>query len=171
MEPGPGTYTLILHGHATGKVRTGRRYQEIELRPGYYFYVGSAFGPGGVRAWILRHARGTPARHWHIDYLRAHLRPVGAWYKHGPDRLEHRWAQAFCEMDGMSPIAGFGCSDCGCYSHLFHTPRIPDIALFSRVTGGSIDCWSCPHAGTRLPSYSAFAMPERFVITRRPRCP
>jgi len=43
---------------------------KLDLLPGYYIYIGSAFGPGGVRARMLRHLRADKPKHWHIDYLR-----------------------------------------------------------------------------------------------------
>lgn len=101
--------------------------------PGFYIYVGSAFGPGGVRARVLRHCRLAKAKHWHIDYLREFLSPMGACYSYDAMRLEHQWAQVLCDMSGMSSIRGFGCSDCQCHSHLFQTPSMPDPVLFSTV--------------------------------------
>jgi Uri superfamily endonuclease len=104
------------------------RLGEIELVPGYYIYVGSAFGSGGVRARISRHWRVDKPKHWHIDYLREFVTPLSAWVSYEPERLEHRWAQLFHEMSGVNSIQGFGCSDCKCYSHLFHTVVVPGVA-------------------------------------------
>lgn len=99
----------------------------------------AAFGPGGVRARVLRHFRRTNSRHWHIDYLREILNPVGAWYSHDANRLEHRWAQVLSNMSGLSPIKGFGCSDYTCYSHLFKTPTAPDFNQFLTIAGGKTE--------------------------------
>jgi Uri superfamily endonuclease len=52
----------------------------LQLRPGYYVYVGSAFGPGGLRARIEHHARPAVRPHWHIDYLRRYTRLEAVWY-------------------------------------------------------------------------------------------
>ena len=78
MKPDPGTYALILQCDLNDRVQIGR-LGEIELRPGYYIYVGSAFGPGGVKARVERHWRTDKRKHWHIDYLREHVTPVEAW--------------------------------------------------------------------------------------------
>jgi len=129
MNPEPGAYALILRSRSTGKAQIGR-WRQVDLELGYYIYVGSAFGPGGVQARVSRHCRLTKSNHWHIDYLREFASPVGAWYSHESNRLEHRWAQVLCEMSGMSSIRGFGCSDCKCHSHLFQTSTAPDLALF-----------------------------------------
>ncbi len=131
MKPKPGTYALILRSHSKAKAQVGR-WGRLIIKPGYYIYVGSAFGPGGVQARVSRHCRKPKSKHWHIDYLREHLSPVGAWYSYETRELEHRWAQVFSDMADTSSIKGFGCSDCKCYSHLFTISTKPDLAQFSK---------------------------------------
>ncbi len=63
---------------------------------GTYLYVGSAWGPGGLRARVGRHLRGSAALRWHIDYLRAASDPVAVWLAVGL-RVECTWAQALAE--------------------------------------------------------------------------
>lgn len=132
MKPEPGTYALILQSDLTARVQIGH-WREIEILPGYYIYIGSAFGPGGVRARVSRHLRTDKPRHWHIDYLREFVTPLEAWVSYETERLEHQWAQAFYELGGMTPIQGFGCSDCRCYTHLFHTLTKPADAWLDEV--------------------------------------
>jgi Uri superfamily endonuclease len=127
MKSEPGTYALILHSHITGKVQIGHLGQ-IELVSGYYIYIGSAFGPGGVRARVSRHLRADKPKHWHIDYLREFVTPLSAWISYEPEQLEHLWAQLFHDMSEVNSIQGFGCSDCKCYSHLFQTAVAPEVA-------------------------------------------
>jgi Uri superfamily endonuclease len=93
MKSKPGTYALVLRSLKSTSTQIGRR-GGLRIVPGYYIYVGSAFGPGGVQARITRHCRKTKSKHWHIDYLREHVNPVFAWYSNEPIHLEHRWAQA-----------------------------------------------------------------------------
>ncbi|NIP37734.1 MAG: GIY-YIG nuclease family protein, partial [Candidatus Dadabacteria bacterium] len=69
MNSESGTYTLIYRNRSKTRVQVGR-LGKIYIQPGYYIYVGSAFGPGGVRARVSRHFRKTKRSHWHIDYLR-----------------------------------------------------------------------------------------------------
>jgi len=73
----PGTYILILKSAVTRRVRVGR-LGNLQLCPGYYVYIGSAFGPGGLRARIDHHQRLAKRPHWHIDYLRRHTRLTNA---------------------------------------------------------------------------------------------
>jgi len=142
MKAAPGTYVLVLRSQTNAKVRIGR-WGHLDVAPGFYLYAGSAFGPGGIQARVSRHHRRDKRRHWHIDYLGDVATPCGAWYSHETARLEHRWAQVLSRMDGMSAIPGFGCSDCGCHSHLFQTSREPDFGRFSELAGGEIAHWSC----------------------------
>lgn len=139
MKSEPGTYALVLQIHSTGNVQIGRLGQ-IKLVPEYYIYVGSAFGPGGVRARVSRHWRTDKPKHWHIDHLREFVTPLSAWVSYKPERLEHQWAQLFYKMSGMEAIQGFGCSDCKCYSHLFHTVAAPKVTEFD--LDDSIYCYA-----------------------------
>lgn len=141
MESTPGTYALILKSPSRAKAQVGR-WGQLEIVPGYYVYVGSAFGPGGVRARVLRHRRRLKPEHWHIDYLREFLLPVGAWCSYETERLEHRWAKVFTGITSMAAVQRFGCSDCRCDSHLFISSRKPDFAFFSKLVGGKVESWS-----------------------------
>ena len=133
MKSEPGTYVLILESHSTAKVQIGK-WREIDVQPGYYLYVGSAFGPGGVRARVSRHLRLGKPKHWHIDFLREFTTPIGVWINYETERLEHYWALMILGMKQMTSIQGFGCSDCTCHSHLFYSEAILDTNL-ANMTG------------------------------------
>ena len=128
----PGTYALVLRSSSTRAIRIGR-LGVLALRPGYYVYIGSAFGPGGLRARIAHHARRTPLPHWHIDYLRRHTRIESVGYCCG-ERREHEFAAAIRALPGTAvPMRGFGSSDCGCETHLFwFTFMPPSCACITR---------------------------------------
>lgn len=129
-----GTYLLVLASTGERSVRIGR-LGTLELRPGYYVYAGSAFGPGGLAARLGRHLRPSGRLRWHIDYLRAHTVPVEFWTIEGL-RREHRWAAALGSLAGAAiPLAGFGASDCGCRSHLFFFEPRPSAALGRLLVG------------------------------------
>lgn len=135
-----GTYALILHSNLSTEIQIGH-WGCLRVEPGYYVYVGSAFGPGGVQARVARHFRKMKRRHWHIDYLSEAIEPVCAWCSYAPFRLEHEWARAFDRMADMSCIKGFGCSDCNCNGHLLATPAMPDATEIVRATGGAVESW------------------------------
>ncbi len=111
----------------------------MTLRPGYYAYVGSALGGGGLRARVGRHLAGAGRTHWHIDHLRAHTDPVETWLRSGERRLEHSWAQAIRKMPAASvPMPGFGSSDCDCESHLFFFRQRPSRRWFRNNLGARV---------------------------------
>ncbi|GAB4504141.1 MAG: GIY-YIG nuclease family protein [Anaerolineales bacterium] len=141
LNVAPGTYILLLQNPLKNNVQIGR-WREIEFEAGYYLYVGSAFGPGGVRARVLRHFRSDKSLRWHIDYLRAVTTPLGVWYTHDVVPHEHAWAGILHSIDDLSPIPGFGCSDCRCKTHLFYTTIEPTPArLFECLMGDDIQAW------------------------------
>ena len=140
MKRAPGTYVLVLQAESSQRVRVGR-WGMLDVQPGYYLYVGSAFGPGGVNARVSRHCRETQARHWHVDYLRDTTAPIEVWCGHGVRDLEHRWAEILGDMRGVSSVPGFGCSDCKCESHLFMSPGKPDFERFCAVARIDPEVW------------------------------
>lgn len=123
-----GIYCLVL-SCAPFRERVGA-LGEIEFREGYYVYVGSALGPGGLSR-VARHARisKNPGRrpHWHIDYL---LRSpsctlLTAYCFPTTGRAECRLASL---LTGI-PVPGFGCSDCRCVSHLYYYSSHPETDI------------------------------------------
>lgn len=141
MKSMPGTYALIMRNGLAATIQVGR-WGAINIEPGYYIYVGSAFGPGGVRARVLRHCRKEKARHWHLDYLSGMLSPVRVWCSYQRTKLEHRWAQAVAKMTSVQPIKGFGCSDCLCDAHLFASPLEPNFTEFVGRVGGNVQSYT-----------------------------
>lgn len=141
-----GTYALVLRSEVRASAEVGR-WGRLDIRPGYYIYVGSAFGPGGLLARVSRHCRDRKNKHWHIDYLREFTNLLSVWYSYSPVRLEHRWAEALAGMKETEPVKGFGCSDCNCESHLFFVAREPTLARFAKAVRGSVKSWSCDRGG------------------------
>jgi len=67
----PGTYALILHlSKKLERIEIGK-LGRFAFDAGFYVYVGSAFGPGGLKARLQRHLRTDKPLHWHIDLLSA----------------------------------------------------------------------------------------------------
>jgi Uri superfamily endonuclease len=125
IEPKPGTYALILSCASNARLQIGR-LGIIQLQCGYYVYVGSALGAGGLRSRITHHQKLSAQPHWHIDYLRAHTRLHSVLLDYDGIRHEHEWARAVQEIrDATIPILGFGASDCSCLSHLYFFKRCP----------------------------------------------
>jgi Uri superfamily endonuclease len=114
-----GTYVLILRASSKQRIRIGK-LGRFDFDSGYYAYVGSAFGPGGVAARIGHHLGSAAKPRWHIDYLRGAMRIEEIWVSTDSVKREHEWARSLCRSEGVAvPIAGFGSSDCNCAAHLF----------------------------------------------------
>ncbi len=120
----PGTYALVLEAAAPVTVQAGR-LGSLQVAPGRYIYVGSALGPGGLRARLRRHLRRDKPQRWHIDALTAVLPVTRVYIAPGVERRECLWAGRIAGLPGVTvPWPGFGNSDCraGCPAHLFRLP-------------------------------------------------
>lgn len=124
-----GTYVLLTRLVKEVTLTIGR-LGPIVFKPGFYAYVGSAFGPGGLAARVGRHLSSAPKQRWHLDYLKPHVRPLQIWINTHPIVLEHTWADAFLAKPRLCfAIERFGCSDCSCRSHLFCFRRRPSPSV------------------------------------------
>lgn len=127
-----GTYALLLCCRQARLLQIGRR-GSMRLAPGCYIYVGSAFGPGGLRARLAHHLRLTDRPHWHLDYLRMATYPQAIWFSTAQHRQEHLWAQLLANSRGARiPLPGFGSTDCRCVTHLFFFSGTPSFDGFRR---------------------------------------
>ena len=119
-----GIYCLVFNNPSC-RVRVGA-LGEVAFRRGWYIYVGSALGSGGL-ARLERHialSRNKDKRpKWHVDWLlgSAHFTLRYTVHALTEERLECRLAAAL----GRENIPGLGCSDCDCTSHLFYRHRNP----------------------------------------------
>lgn len=139
IPPQPGTYVLWLALGQGMEIQVGR-LGRFFFPAGILAYVGSARGPGGLRARLGRHLRSPRPAVWHIDALQAAARPIGAWFVEGRNRKECIWATALGALPGASiPALGFGASDCRCPAHLFHFPTAPSRAAFAQAVGETIE--------------------------------
>ena len=108
--------------------------------------MGSALGPGGLRARLGRHMqKDNFSCHWHIDYLKSYAETSSLCYlmkspssihldfSQAQDKsaLEQKpveciWSQTLSALPyAIIPAPGFGASDChsGCRAHLIHFPQ------------------------------------------------
>jgi len=138
-RPAPGTYALVLSSSKDSLIKVGR-LGWLRLQRGFYVYIGSALGPGGLYARIGHHRRRATRPRWHIDYLRQHTRLERVWYRYGGARYEHEWARAMRTLPGATtPLDGFGSSDCDCGSHLFFFENRPSLRALERlISAGAV---------------------------------
>ena len=128
-----GTYILILRASRTSEIQVGK-LGRFKFRDGTYAYVGSAFGPGGLKARIQHHLKPIRSPHWHIDYLRTDAAPVQIWGSAYPRKLEHRWSAVLAQSRQTTiPVSGFGSSDCRCQTHLFRLSGPHCLARFKNL--------------------------------------
>jgi Uri superfamily endonuclease len=127
-----GTYILITQVSQLKRIAIGS-LGKFEIIPGFYAYVGSAFGSGGLRARIGHHLESTAHPHWHIDYLLQVAKPVEVWFSTSNRKLEHHWAELLENAASFRvPILRFGSSDYhrSRASHLFYSKRRPSFRWF-----------------------------------------
>ena len=127
-----GTYLLIAQIVQMKRLKVGS-LGEFDIVPGFYAYVGSAFGSGGLQARIGHHLESVAEPHWHIDYLLQAANPVEVWFTTAERKLEHHWAELMENASGFGvPIPRFGSSDYrrSRASHLFYTKRRPSFRWF-----------------------------------------
>ena len=139
MEPFPGTYAVVLTPNQCRPVKIGK-LGLLQVREGYYIYVGSALGPGGLKARIAHHKKISDRPRWHIDYLRTVTHLIELWYSFDSIRREHLWADIIANANGVTaPFPGFGSSDCTCKSHLYFLNSKPAVNSFRRRIRGRFE--------------------------------
>lgn len=123
-----GIYCLVLSCESC-RVNVGA-LGNLGFSAGYYVYVGSALGPGGLSR-VIRHIRfsknHTPRPRWHIDYLLCspYFSLETVYCFPTVERAECRLASL---LSGI-PVPRFGCSDCRCNSHLFFYSTHPAVQI------------------------------------------
>ena len=145
LRPDTGTYALAYQCKTIRLVRIGK-LGALNLRQGYYLYVGSAFGPGGIKARIGYHLGESPSPHWHVDYLKPHCDLLELWVSYSNTKREQAWVDTLSKSENASiPLTGFGASDTSAASHLFYFKSQPQISILGEdKTLFSISLeWTC----------------------------
>jgi len=115
-----GTYLLFIK--IIEPVEITIKKKSFFLNEGYYIYIGSAFGAGGLSSRLHRHLRKIKKKHWHIDQITtskfSDIIGIGVLLK---QRVECGLSEIIESMEKTVPITGFGNSDCEkkCISHFF----------------------------------------------------
>lgn len=107
------------------------RLGEFDFPAGWYAYVGSAFGSGGLRGRLKHHLSQVKKPHWHIDYLRMAANVHEVWWITSDTVYEHIWSDALRFSPGaLTLMSRFGASDCKCLSHLVYFINRPNFTVF-----------------------------------------
>ncbi len=111
-----GVYVLVISVGKDIKLNVGA-LGSISFEKGLYAYVGSA--QNNLEKRIKRHLGKDKREFWHVDYLLDNdaVRVVKAFYREAGRSEECGIARRLAER-GVA-VENFGCSDCGCVSHLF----------------------------------------------------
>lgn len=98
----------------------------IHFPAGWYIYVGSALGSGGLHRLgrhILLNQMKNKRPKWHVDYILTSP-DFSLVYTVCARTVERKECQLARELNGNS-ILRFGCSDCSCSSHFFSRMENP----------------------------------------------
>ena len=137
--PEAGTYILKIKVNISQNIEIGK-LGNFTFKRGYYFYVGSAHGPGGVKARVTRHLKKNKVNRWHIDYLRSAGCVSDILVTYEKRKKECIWASNLNLSPLLStPVIGFGSSDCNCPSHLFFCKKNNNIKILEEVLQKSVD--------------------------------
>ena len=124
-----GGYAIILYVEKTIWINLFKK--PIRIEPGFYVYVGSACGPGGLRARILRHLRRSKKVRWHIDKITSNVsaRIVRVIYSDKVQgNLFERRVSSCLFSKGLDYIERFGSSDDReNVSHLFYSKHLDEL--------------------------------------------
>ena len=112
-----GTYCLIIHLKEKSNVKIGK-LGFMEFDDGYYVYTGSALN--SLKARLKRHLSDEKKLFWHVDYLLANENCEIDEIVYAVDDGKWECVIATEISKHGNEIKNFGCSDCGCDSHLFH---------------------------------------------------
>lgn len=122
-----GVYCLIVQLLKRSSLEIGR-LGTFDFPAGFYVYVGSAQNSLGRR--IERHLRQEKKMRWHIDYLLRYGKVVSVQTYAGERNMECVLSHKIGNMkDALSPVKGFGSSDCSCYSHLYFFQNNPGLRI------------------------------------------
>ena len=144
-----GAYALWFIFHKSEQeIQVGKR-GTLTASGHYYCYLGSAKGPGGLRARIKHHLRPKQRPHWHIDYLFPSIKYQWITWTTEIGDYECIWSQELSRQIFTSiPLAGFGASDCkhGCTAHLYEIQDLTPALLKGKyfAPGVHIDLFPNP---------------------------
>ena len=131
-----GTYVLLLQLPVDEQLTIGK-LGTFDFPAGWYTYVGSAFGSGGLVGRLKHHMKPVEKPYWHIDYLRQSARLMEIWLSPNTERHEEEWVDLMLAIPGATILVdGFGASDTEQESHLIYfdvRPSLEDFAIGVRA--------------------------------------
>jgi Uri superfamily endonuclease len=139
VEKIKGAYLLVLRNVKLQTLNVGK-LGRLSFQSGYYVYVGSAMGSGGINSRVTRHLRFRILKRkkpkWHLDYLlRSNFKPVEVFKIPSLKPVECKISKTV-ETAAEFTFEGFGSSDCveGCKGHL-HYFRFNPSSWLTEILG------------------------------------
>ena len=125
-----GIYILIIQLQRNSDITVGK-LGTLHFPKGLYAYVGSA--QVALEKRIERHLRKEKKLFWHIDYLlqNSTAKILEIFMKTASKREECTFAKQIATRS--ETVAGFGCSDCSCRSHLIRVSHYDFLRGFMRL--------------------------------------
>jgi Uri superfamily endonuclease len=131
-----GQYVLLLLLPEDTTLTIGR-LGTFDFPAGWYAYVGSAFGAGGLTGRLKHHLQPVERPHWHIDYFRQAAQLAEIWLSPDEEKHEQEWVELMLAIPGATVLVdGFGASDSSMDSHLIYfdvRPGLEDFAVGVRA--------------------------------------
>jgi Uri superfamily endonuclease len=125
-----GQYVLLLH-LAEDVYLTIGKLGSFDFPAGWYTYVGSAFGAGGLLGRLKHHLQPVERPHWHIDYFRQAAQVQEVWLSPDVEKHEQEWVELLLAIPGATILVdGFGASDSSQDSHLIYFDIRPSLEDF-----------------------------------------
>ncbi len=118
-----GNYILQMELRGSAEIAIGAARKHTFIA-GFYLYIGSAYGGGGMQSRINRHLDKEKKLHWNIDYLTNRANIVSVWTITPPASIEHTIAARIFKNNILTAaMERFGSADCNCATHLFYSPK------------------------------------------------
>jgi len=126
IPPVKGVYIILGYLTRDKIINIGCLGRKLFKR-GLYLYVGSARGPGGLKARVGRHLAKVKRVKWHIDYLTVDpdFKVLAVLYASSPSISERDIVETLIKGGFSIAVKRFGSSDDRrVISHLLYTPSI-----------------------------------------------
>jgi len=130
-----GLYILLGYVTKDVSINVGR-LGTILFRRGFYLYIGSAKGAGGLYTRLKRHLLRSKKTRWHIDYLTVnpHFKPLFIFYTTNLDLSEDIIVSTLVNHGFKIAVKGFGSTDdVKVESHLLYTQEEPLKTIVVKV--------------------------------------
>lgn len=114
-----GAYVIGFSLNKDRNIRVGK-LGLLSFKAGDYFYIGNAYGSGGLYSRLKRHIQRDKKKHWHFDYIRpfAALRDIYVFIDGDECDLIKQFQAKYQASFPHKKLGSMDCSNCP--SHLLY---------------------------------------------------